>query len=318
MTPSQRRLSLLAAIASAAIAGACQRAEPPAVAAPRATAGGHDAARQALLAADGALAASIEQRGEADGLWPAFADDGVYLHPGADLVAGRDAVRDFVGGALGDRSVIQHLHRIAADASDDGTIGYSVGWFDETGRAGGGPRFGKYLAAWRTQAGAWRLAAFVRIAAPKQPSPPPADAAIVAGDHGVPRPGAPDAMRAEVLDADTAFAATSAARGYTIAFTTACAPDAVIVGGGDFHWNAAGVAEALAGWTPDESLTWTPRLGGAAASGDLGYTVGTAVHRNARATPDRTYSKYLTVWARQADGRWRFLLDGGNPRPASP
>ena len=26
-------------------------------------------------------------------------------------------------------------------------------------------------------------------------------------------------------------------------------------------------------------------------------------------------SKYLTVWARHPDGRWRYILDGGNSRP---
>jgi hypothetical protein len=29
-----------------------------------------------------------------------------------------------------------------------------------------------------------------------------------------------------------------------------------------------------------------------------------------------TYSKYLTIWIRDASGAWRWLLDGGNSRPA--
>jgi len=32
----------------------------------------------------------------------------------------------------------------------------------------------------------------------------------------------------------------------------------------------------------------------------------------------RFYSKYLTVWARQPDGEWKFILDGGNASPAPP
>jgi len=117
-----------------------------------------------------------------------------------------------------------------------------------------------------------------------------------------------------VLATDTAFAARSVAEGYTVAFTSYCASAAVIAGGADFHWNAAGVAEALAGWTPGDTLDWAPLLGHAAASGDLGYTVGAAVHR-VEGKP-ATYTKYLTIWIRLPDGSWRFVLDGGNARPA--
>jgi hypothetical protein len=170
------------------------------------------------------------------------------------------------------------------------------------------------LAAWRRVEGAWRLAVFVRIAAPKAPSPAPPDAGILAGEHGVAQPDDPEVLRLQVIATDMAFAAHSVTDGYTVAFTSYCAPDAVIAGGADLHWNAAGVAEALAGWTPGDTLDWKPLLGRAAASGDLGYTVGAAVHRVEGKPP--TYTKYLTIWIRTPDGSWRFVLDGGNARPA--
>ena len=88
----------------------------------------------------------------------------------------------------------------------------------------------------------------------------------------------------------------------------------MIAGGADFRWNAAGVAEALAGWQRGETLVWAPLLGRAAASGDLGYTVGTAELRVA-GKPETSFLKYLTIWVRQPDGSWRFVLDGGNARP---
>jgi hypothetical protein len=65
---------------------------------------------------------------------------------------------------------------------------------------------------------------------------------------------------------------------------------------------------------PGDTLDWAPLLGRAAASGDLGYTVGAAVHR-IEGKPT-TYTKYLTIWIRRPDGSWRFVLDGGNARPA--
>jgi hypothetical protein len=53
---------------------------------------------------------------------------------------------------------------------------------------------------------------------------------------------------------------------------------------------------------------------GAAASADLGFTVGVATYvASPGASPRR--SKYLTVWALQRDGSWRYLVDGGNALP---
>ena len=295
--------------------------------------GGHAAVRQSLLAADSQLGEAIGRLGPAEGPSAQLADDAAYLHPGAAVVTGRAAVQAFLRSAYPDRATMQRLHNVTGDASSDGEIGYSFGWFEEDGPApvasaaaaasaaagaatGGAPasRSGKYLAAWRRDSGAWRLAVFVRIAAPRAPSAPPAEAGILAGEHGVAQPGNREALRAQVLAADQAFAARSVADGYTVAFTSWCAADAVIAGGGDFHWNAAGVAEALAGWTVGETLVWSPLLGRAAASGDLGYTVGTAEHR-VTGKPESSFTKYLTIWVRQADGSWRFVLDGGNARP---
>lgn len=290
----------------------------------------HAGVRQGLLAADAQLAAAIAEHGEVEGLWPAFADDGAYLHPDAAIVVGKTAVREALRAAFpGTTAQPLQLHAVTGDASADGEIGYSFGWFEAPGAdaAAAGAEaagdaaatgFGKYLAAWRRDGGAWRLAAFVRIAAPRRPSEPPAGAGILAGEHGAAHPGDPEALRREVLAADTAFSALSVDQGYSVAFTQTCAPGAVIAGGSDFRWNAAGVAEALAGWTPGDTLEWAPQLGRAAASGDLGYTVGNASH-SAPGKPT-TYTKYLTIWVRQADGSWRFLLDGGNARraPARP
>jgi hypothetical protein len=59
------------------------------------------------------------------------------------------------------------------------------------------------------------------------------------------------------------------------------------------------------------TLEWSPIIGD--ASGDLGYTVRTATIRGERGVH---YSKYLTVWKRQRDGAWRFVVDGGNAAPA--
>jgi ketosteroid isomerase-like protein len=62
---------------------------------------------------------------------------------------------------------------------------------------------------------------------------------------------------------------------------------------------------------------WHPVAGEVARSGDLGFTVGNAVFtgRSLDGSPQVRYSKYLTVWKRQRDGSWRYVVDGGNARP---
>jgi hypothetical protein len=62
-------------------------------------------------------------------------------------------------------------------------------------------------------------------------------------------------------------------------------------------------------------LEWGPIAGGAAPSGNLGLTIGEATATNP-VTGERRYSKYITVWKRQPNGTWLYVIDGGNARPA--
>ena len=54
-----------------------------------------------------------------------------------------------------------------------------------------------------------------------------------------------------------------------------------------------------------------------AASGDLGVTWGfyTVERQDPVAEEGKAYGKYVTVWRKQADGRWKATLDIGNPGP---
>lgn len=269
----------------------------------RADAPDHAAVRASLYAADSLISASIGVLGP-DGIGRWLARDATYLHPDQPVITGREAAR----GVLRTAFAAQRLHRLGGDASADGTLGYTFGWFDDGAR---------YIATWRNTTGLWWVAGFVRIPGRKPPSPPPADAAILAGDHGTPHPSTAEQTAHDATTADAMFSQRSESQGYTAAFTHYGAADAVIVGGSDLYWNAAGVAQALGGWTSAEQLRWRPQISVGAASGDLAFTIGVATMTVRKGTQiDRHHSKYLTVWARQPDGSWRFLADGGNAAPA--
>lgn len=71
---------------------------------------------------------------------------------------------------------------------------------------------------------------------------------------------------------------------------------------------------------PDTRLTWYPLLADVAQSGDLGYTTGPwTMLQNDRA---QAAGEYVTLWRKQADGQWKYVVDMGIERigvaPAAP
>jgi ketosteroid isomerase-like protein len=65
-------------------------------------------------------------------------------------------------------------------------------------------------------------------------------------------------------------------------------------------------------------LTWEPRTGDVASSGDLGWLTGPSTSIN-HTTPEKKpgYGCYLSVWRKQPDGTWRVFIDvgAGSPSP---
>ncbi len=61
------------------------------------------------------------------------------------------------------------------------------------------------------------------------------------------------------------------------------------------------------------AISWKPFKAEAAKSGDMGYTLGNWKYVGKDTT---LYGNYYTIWKKQADGKWRFVVDGGNNTPA--
>jgi ketosteroid isomerase-like protein len=58
-------------------------------------------------------------------------------------------------------------------------------------------------------------------------------------------------------------------------------------------------------------MTWEPSGGNVAKSGDLGYTYG--VYSLKPKNKDTVfYGTYVSVWKKQEDGKWKFVLETGN------
>jgi ketosteroid isomerase-like protein len=267
-----------------------------------------------LPSAEQALARDLAGAGPVAGFVDHLAREAVYLHPGAEAVLGRDAIAAQLAALYpGSSSVV--LHPLVGDVSSDGLKGYRIGWLEQTDD--GTLSYAKYIAAWTTHQGCWKIEAFARVNSTAPATTPPAGTLLLDGEQGSALPGDPQALALEIARADAAFAQLSVDAGYTVAFSAYTSDAAVIVAGSDFFWDRAGVETAWAGWTPVETLSWSPLRAVAAGSGDFGWSIGYARYRTDDGqTIADSYSKYLSLWLRAADGGWRFIADGGNARPA--
>ena len=142
---------------------------------------------------------------------------------------------------------------------------------------------------------------------------------LLAAPAPAPTPRDLAAMKAELLRVDEEFSAAAQKLGVGEAFLRYAAADAVML---PENQNAVkgldGIRQQFAGFPPGATLVWKPFHSDVAASGDLGYTLGTFElrGRSADGQPSVRYGKYCSVWKRQADGTWKWVVDVGTPSPA--
>jgi len=141
-------------------------------------------------------------------------------------------------------------------------------------------------------------------------SPPPRGLPpLPVKEKGFPRPLAP------VVEAEQAFARHSIDHGMKAAFLRYAAPDGVV-------FEPGGPVNAIETWArrtpaPEGLLTWWPTYADVSRAGDLGWTTGPYEFREkpSDAKPADT-GHFFTVWRRQPDGGWKFVLDLGVRHPA--
>ncbi len=120
-----------------------------------------------------------------------------------------------------------------------------------------------------------------------------------------------------LFNIETRFAKDVAAKGGA-AFAEWCAPDAVLLGNGSAPVNGKVAIAKSANWLPqDYQLTWTPTDAMMGPSGDMGYTWGHFEGRSkdANGNPVVTSGRYMTIWRKEPDGSWKFVLDAGANEP---
>jgi ketosteroid isomerase-like protein len=137
-------------------------------------------------------------------------------------------------------------------------------------------------------------------------------ATLVAAQDSIPPP-----LRA-MADTELEFAAAARVKGIRDSFLEFFADDAIA-----FEPQPVKAKDQLSARPSQpfsvQELTWEPRTGDVAASGEFGWLTGPSTFINhAAQTATPRYGNYLSVWRKQADGRWRVFIDVGTnvPSPA--
>ena len=124
-------------------------------------------------------------------------------------------------------------------------------------------------------------------------------------------------FRQEILDTDRAFSTLSKEKGTKEAFIKYAADEVIkpspnsqpIIG-------KEALIKSYEGASQDFELTWEPLK--ADVDGNIGYSFGNYFLKTR--TPDLRdtvlYGNYVSIWKRQEDGSWKYVLDTGNPTPA--
>ncbi len=116
----------------------------------------------------------------------------------------------------------------------------------------------------------------------------------------------------KMMEADKAFSKMSVEKGMKQAFLEYIDSNGVLLKPKRFPVVGADAVDYLiqqndSGYT----LQWKPDFAGISQSGDLGYTYGLYALKD-KAKDTTLYGTYVSIWKKQADGKWKFVLDSGN------
>ena len=127
--------------------------------------------------------------------------------------------------------------------------------------------------------------------------------------NNTPNPGL---EKSSLLKTDQAFSDLSVAKGMKAAFIEYIDSNGVLLRSGHLPIIGADAIDFLIQQDDTEyTLNWQPQNAFVSKSADLGYTYG--VYALQPSVIDTViYGTYVSIWKKQEDGKWKFVLDSGN------
>jgi ketosteroid isomerase-like protein len=260
-----------------------------------------------LMRIDQSMAAVAARRGLYHAFESMIAADGVIMPSDGHLIVGRQKLQSLERqGVL--RDLVQPQWQVLrSEVSSDGNLGYSHGRYPLPEGAEKGDD-GYYITVWkRAGNGRWQLAFSQGLLRCQLTMLKPFTPALT-------RPLRP--VEEELLAAERAFNAHSVNHGATAAFFHFMADTGIALGASGPPRTKAFYLEQMGKQNADvsgERLQWQPAFTCGAGSGDMGYNFGPYQYTVVRGSKRSTfYGYFITVWHKQSDGTWKFLIDGGN------
>jgi len=119
-------------------------------------------------------------------------------------------------------------------------------------------------------------------------------------------------LKAELVRTEAEFFQHALTHGFSQGLRDYMAADAFIANSlilGREAQAAKVAAEKESGKPRPNVIRWKPLRADVSDSGDLGYTWGAAESGPGADGPFKPYGIYVTIWKRQADGKWKFVYD---------
>jgi ketosteroid isomerase-like protein len=281
-------------------------------------------ARDSLFHLDESRTDSVAARGFAAGTIALLGDNVMYLRAGAPVAVGLTATRALLAAGDNPASTRLFWQPLGGGVSGDLLAAYTFGVAVRAAPPSTAtPQFGRYIAFWERQRnGPWRIAAYTEVngpvsTAPREPPPRNSDGDVATSESQSAASARVAEERSRVRAADSAFSDLSYRMGVAYAFANTVAPEGVVFGDPQLVIGARAIQDYFEARDGHSSLVWQPVFAYVAASRDLGFTIGesTSTGLGASGAAVQRMGKYLTVWKRQSDGTWKFVVDGGNPGP---
>lgn len=125
----------------------------------------------------------------------------------------------------------------------------------------------------------------------------------------------------QMVETERAFSGMSEEQGIRESFTEFIAEDGILFRPRAVFGKKWMRENPLPPSTTRPLLVWQPIFAGISRAGDLGYTTGPWQYKNdIKDGKFSAFGSFMTVWKKQPDGKWRFVVDLGvsNPEPKKP
>jgi ketosteroid isomerase-like protein len=250
-----------------------------------------------------------------------LAEDVVFLRAGAPVVYGREAARRLLSANPPAPGTTLSWQPLGGELSGDHRSAYTYGVAARVNKQGEPSLdMARYIAFWRRDAssgtkGSWRIAAYSDVSSGPAPPANPTPEDLAPPVRQLPRRAID--LATELRSTDSAFSDLADRMGLAEAFATYAAPDGAIFSSSELVIGPRALRDFFTASNGGLALTWQPMFAEVAASEDLAFTVGdyVATLRGPSGAAVQRFGKYMTVWKRQRDGSWKFVIDGGSSKP---